>query len=161
VASAPAPASTPAPTPVPRPVPKPAAPLSAAKPPREAPPVAAPARAGAGSTLTVTGWKVNLGGCGGPPVAVKGVSTFTIEPAGRGVRVTQQLRIQDQGWSADITGEALFDEPRPGRYELSNQGEWQHVQGRRFRTQARVVVVSPDGLKAVSAHGQSIRTLCP
>ncbi|EHR69192.1 hypothetical protein BurJ1DRAFT_0295 [Burkholderiales bacterium JOSHI_001] len=144
----------------PPPKPSPTAPTAATQRPREPAKVNTAASGNAGSTLTVTGWKVNLGGCGGPPVAVKGVATFSIEPAGRGVRVTQLLRIQDQGWNATITGEAQFDAPRPGRYELTNHGEWTHVQGRRFRTEARVVVISPDGLKAASARGIAIRTLC-
>jgi hypothetical protein len=113
------------------------------------------------STLSVPGWNFRVGGCGGPQVQVKGVANFRIEASGDGVRVAQRTVVNDNGFQATIEGEARFDAPRPGAYRLLSRGTWTSPSGRRFDTEGTVDLFSPDGLKAQSARGVAIRTICP
>ena len=109
------------------------------------------------TTLTLTNWVLNSGGCGAGPLTVTGTATFAITTTPEGVVVTEDFRGTGGGFTVTVTGRSTFDKPQ-NRYNIPTSGQWRG--SKVFTTSGADVVTSSDGKTPRTASVVTIRSNC-
>jgi len=111
---------------------------------------------GPGGQLNVPNWPLRAG-CGGSDVNVTGTASFRIQPQGSGVLVRQRYSGSGGGYTAEFTGQQVFERPQAS-YEMTARGEFKGP--RSFNAAWTVRIDARGGSTPASARGLRFQSEC-